>query len=232
MTETNPSPRRLVSARAPIPVRLADQPKAAGMVVPFLTLAHRDRSGPVWGKLDPARLQSTLLHKLCQICGDPLGERVVVYIRPSDYLRGIAVEPGMHPECGLYSRRVCPMLAGHVHRYNPHPREKFTRCDDAVCGCRYWIPADPDPRDGTREGQPAQAWYEAWLHVNDYVIVSDPGSENTAPVVGIELRPASRIRRLRKVRDAAPGSEDDQPIDVLAAIIATRAIFGAGGQLR
>ncbi|MEU2258451.1 hypothetical protein ABZ540_35395 [Nocardia xishanensis] len=232
MTDPNPAARPAVSARPPIPVRLAATPTAQGMVVPFITLAHRDRTRPVWGKLDPACLRETLHRKLCQICGDPLTDRVVLYIRPADYLRGIAVEPGTHPECGLYSKRACPMLAGRTHRYHPRPREQFALCDDPACGCRRWIPAEPDPRDGVREGQPAEAWYEAWLHLDDYKIVSDPGNDTVAPALGVELRPNDRIRKLRKVRDAAPGSERDQPIDLLAAIIATRALFGAGGELR
>ncbi|MET8779085.1 hypothetical protein ABZV58_29125 [Nocardia sp. NPDC004654] len=110
MTDPKPAARETVPARAAIPIRLAAAPSAHGMVVPFVTLAHRDRTRPVWGKLDPTRLRDTLYRKLCQICGDPLTDRVVLYIRPSDYLRGIAVEPGLHPECGLYSKQACPML--------------------------------------------------------------------------------------------------------------------------
>ncbi|MEV0027831.1 hypothetical protein [Nocardia sp. NPDC050793] len=161
-------PRPPGSTRVPVLVRLSNKPTAAGMVVPFVTLAHRDRSRPVWGKLDHTRLQKILWHKLCQICGDPLTERVVLYIRPSDYLRGLTPEPGMHPECGWYSTRACPMLAGAVHRYNPHPPESFGPCEDPECGCRRWVVPEPDPRDGTREGKPAEAWYEAWLYLRDY----------------------------------------------------------------
>ncbi|MFF0533584.1 hypothetical protein ACFYT3_35110 [Nocardia amikacinitolerans] len=109
--------------------------------------------------------------------------------------------------------------------------DKFTRCDDPACGCRYWTPAEPGPRDGRREGQPAEAWYKAWLHLRDYVIVTDPGNDTVAPAVAIDLRPSTRILRLRKVRDAAPGSEESQPVDLLAAFIAIRAFFGAGDEL-
>ncbi|WP_435591877.1 hypothetical protein [Nocardia sp. bgisy118] len=229
MTDPKRAARQPVPARALIPHRLAAAPSAHGMVVPFVTLAHRDRTRPVWGKLDPNRLRETLHRKLCQICGDPLTDRVVLYIRPSDYLRGLTPEPGVHPECGLYSKQACPMLAGRVDRYNPHPPEQLTRCDDPVCDCRRWMAPEPDPRDGRREGQPAEAWYEAWLHLRDYVIVTDPGNDTAAPAVGVDLRPSSRIRRLRKVRDAAPGSEDSQPVDLLAALIAIRVFFGVGG---
>ncbi|MEU7764988.1 hypothetical protein AB0B25_07675 [Nocardia sp. NPDC049190] len=208
-----------------MPIPLSQAPLAQGMVVPHITLAHRDRSRPVWGKIDPTRLLDTFQRKLCQICGQRLGDRVLLYIRPSDYLRGLAVEPGVHPACGYYSRRVCPMLAGRVHRYNPNPSDRFTRCDDPSCGCVRWVPADPDPREAPRSGKPADAWYEAWLDLDDYRIVSDPGNERTPAAVGVNLRDA-RLLKLRKVRDAAPGSDHQQPVDLLAGIIAVRKIFG------
>src|SRR5690606_28765449 len=122
MTDPNTPAHR--TDRTPIPIRLVGAPTAQGMVVPFVTLAHRDRSRPVWGKLDPTRLREVLQHKLCQICGEPLTDPVVLYLRPADYLRGIAVEPGLHPECGLYSRQVCPMLVS----------RQFTKSEATVSG--------------------------------------------------------------------------------------------------
>jgi len=211
--------------RIPIPIRLVGTPTTQGMVVPFVTLAHRDRSRPVWGKLDPTRLREVLQHRLCQICGQPLTDPVVLYLRPADYLRGIAVEPGLHPECGLYSRQVCPMLSGAVDRYNPHPT--YHRCTDPTCTCARWVEPEPAPGEAVRDGQPAEAWYEAWMALGDYAIVSEPGTENTAPATGVDLRPSSRIRRLRRIREAAPGAH---PLDLLAALIATRALFTSAGE--
>jgi hypothetical protein len=181
MTDPTPPPRASEFDRPPMLARLAGAPTAQGLVVPHITLAHRDRSRPVWRKLDPAILLETLRYRLCQICGQRLHDRVVLYLRPSDYLRGIAVEPGVHPECGYYSRRACPMLAGRVDRYNPTPHDRFTRCHDPACGCARWTVADRDPREAPREGQPAETWYEAWIPLADYVIVSDPGNDTTHP---------------------------------------------------
>ncbi|MGY2031477.1 hypothetical protein ACW9HR_26510 [Nocardia gipuzkoensis] len=106
--------------------------------MPHIILAHRDRTRPVWGKLDQRRLRDTLWRKLCQVCGQALDGRVVLYIRPADHLRGIAPEPGVHPECGHYSRHACPMLSGRQTRYNPHPPETFTRCEDPDCARHRW----------------------------------------------------------------------------------------------
>ncbi|WP_194817999.1 cell envelope biogenesis protein OmpA [Nocardia sp. XZ_19_385] len=196
------------------------------MVVPFITLAHTDRTRPIWGKLDPARVQPAFEDKLCQICGERLSDPFVVYIRPDDFQRGLAVEAGLHPECGLYSKQACPMLVGAMARYNPNPLKHFRHCADPACGCGRWSVPEPDPREGDREGTPADTWYEAWISLADYRIVNDPGNERYAPAVGISLRPPTRIRRLRKIRDAAPNTEIDQPADLLAAVNAVRKLFG------
>ncbi|MFQ6331675.1 hypothetical protein ACLMAL_36905 [Nocardia sp. CWNU-33] len=118
------------------------------------------------------------------------------------------------------------MLAGRSHRYNPNPAERFSRCDDPACRCAVWAVPDRDPREPARKGQPAEAWYEAWIPLSDYTIVSDPGDDTTPPVIGVDLHNA-RLLKVRKVRDAAPST--DQPIDLLAALIAGRRLFGGGG---
>ncbi|WP_416566137.1 hypothetical protein [Nocardia testacea] len=197
------------------------------MVVPYVTVAHCDRSRPVWGQLDRARLLTALLDRLCQICGGPLEDPVVLYLRPADYLRGIAVEPATHRECGTYSTAVCPMLAGRTHRYNPVARDRITRCDDPACGCRYWSRSEPDPGETPRDGQPAEAWYEIEIGLADYRLVDDPGTDRTPAGVGIDLRHPT-FRRIRRVRDAAPGTADRQPADLLATLVALRTLFGDG----
>ncbi|WP_157125009.1 hypothetical protein, partial [Nocardia pseudovaccinii] len=208
-------------------------PTSHGLVVPYITLAHRDRSQPVWGALDPVRRLHALTRKLCQVCGEtlqiygePFGDRVVLYLRPSDYLRGIAVEPGVHQECGHYSQRACPTLHGRSTRYNPSSLgERLTRCDDLECGCARWTVTETPPTTPTREGQPAEAWYQAWLALSDYTIVSDPGNDNVAPALGVDIRNA-RLLKLRKIRDATPTNTGDRPMDLLATLITARGLLG------
>ncbi|MEV5835577.1 hypothetical protein [Nocardia sp. NPDC052112] len=230
----SPTPRRTRTlTQPPVPMRLMQAPIAHGLVVPFITLAHRDRSQPVWGALDPVRRLHAFIRKLCQVCGEPLqvygepfGDRVVLYLRPSDYLRGIAVEPGVHPECGRYSQRACPTLAGRSSRYNPASLgERLTRCADPDCGCTRWAVTEDPAEKPSREGQPAEAWYEAWLALSDYTVVSDPGDDTTAPAFGVDIRNASLLK-LRKIRDATLTDTGDRPMDLLAALIAARELFG------
>ena len=120
------------------------------------------------------------------------------------------------------------MLAGHTDHYNRHPSRR--PCGDPECTCRLWAPPNPEPGEGRREGQPAEAWYEAWIAIEDYTLIRAPSSEHSMPMFGVELRPASRLRKLRKIRDAAPTDTGDQPLDLLAAIIATRTLFTHDGQ--
>ncbi|MFE9322635.1 hypothetical protein ACFYOW_16825 [Nocardia sp. NPDC006982] len=111
-------------------------PTSHGLVVPYITLAHRDRSHPVWGALDPVRRLHALTRKLCQVCGQPLqiygepfGDRVVLYLRPSDYLRGIAVEPGVHQV--ISTPGAAPVLCdcARKDRRRPFfPRRSLARC--------------------------------------------------------------------------------------------------------
>lgn len=223
----NSSPSQPTDGPDSIPERLAAAPTAQGMVVPYVTVAHRDRSRPVWGQLDRTRLLTALADRLCQIRGDPLEDPAVLYLRPADYLRGIAVEPATHRDCGIYSTRACPMLAGRTHRYNPVTHDRLTRCDDPACDCRHWIRGEPDPGDTPREGQPAEAWYEVEIELADYRIITDPDTDRTPAGVGIDLRHPS-FRSIRRIRDAAPGTADRQPADLLATLVALKALFGDG----
>jgi hypothetical protein len=205
---------------------LAHAPLSQGLVVPHITLAHRDRTRPVWGKLDHLRLRETLSRRLCQVCGQPLEDLVVLYIRPADHLRGIAPEPGVHPECGHYSRQACPMLAGRQSRYNPHPPEKFTPCQDPDCPCRRWQANERDPREAPREGQPADAWYEIWIPLSEYTVAHDPGTDSAPPGIGINLRGVTLLK-IRKVRDAAVAADGPPlPIDLLPSYAAFAKLFG------
>lgn len=119
------------------------------------------------------------------------------------------------------------MLAGHVDRYNPVGNAPLNRCGDPLCRCRYWAP--PGNTTPGREGKPAEAWYEAWLRLDDYEVFNVPADESGPAATGIALRGVP-LRRLRKVRDPAPNSDDSQPIDLLAAHLAARKLWETLGR--
>ncbi|WP_280453832.1 hypothetical protein [Nocardia brasiliensis] len=219
MNEHDPAPAG--AGRTPIPDRLTGAPRSGGMVVPYITLTHRDRSRPVWGKMHAPTAGRVWRHKLCQICGQPLTDWVVIYLRPVDYRQGMALEPGMHPDCARYSAAACPVLAGRLDCYHPDPDRQLTACGDPDCGCRWWARVTDEPAH--RAGAPAEAWYEGWLPISDYTVVTDHGNATTPLRTGVDLRNV-RLRKLRRIRDAAPGADTSR--DLLADIIVVRLLFG------
>ncbi|WP_156910590.1 hypothetical protein [Nocardia mangyaensis] len=148
----------------------------------------------------------------------------MLMIRPSDYQRGVAVEPALHPECAWYSRRACVMLAGHVDRYNPCGGSPLNRCADPRCRCRFWTSTEDNDATQGREGKPAEAWYEAWIRFDDYRVFTVPADESGPAATGIALRRVPLLR-LRKVRDPAPDGRDTEWMDILAKIVAARKLW-------
>ncbi|WP_328715328.1 hypothetical protein [Nocardia salmonicida] len=218
-----PGTRPAAAERVPIPARLAHAPVSAGLVVPYITLAHRDRTRPIWGRIDAQRLGEVLHNKRCQVCGEPLDATLVLMIRP-DYVRGVAVEPGLHPECAFYSRRACVMLAGHVDRYNPSGGSPLNRCADPRCRCRFWASAEDNDATPGREGKPAEAWYEARIRFDDYRVFTVPADESGPAATGVALRGVPLLR-LRKVRDPAPDGGSAEWMEMLAKIVAARKLW-------
>ncbi|KZM69819.1 hypothetical protein [Nocardia terpenica] len=205
--------------RLPVLARLHHLPTAAGMTIPFVTRTHRDPHHPVWGAVDSVRHRAAFERGLCQVCGLPLEHRVVVFARPDDWLRGVALEPGLHPECAWYSSRVCPMLATRLYRYRSNASTAHYRhCDDPACHCRLWKPPDRDPRQASREGRPADAWYALWIARDHYTVVRHPGDERTPPHIGILLEGVP-VLAVRKIRDATEPT-DRTVLDALAAQMA------------
>ncbi|WP_280426797.1 hypothetical protein [Nocardia carnea] len=203
---------------------MAAAPLSNGLIVPYITLAHRGRTRPIWRHVDPVRFHAALWRRLCQICGQDLDERVALYIRPIDYLRGVAPEPGLHLECGRYVKQACPMLSGNTDRYNPTYKTHYALCTDDRCNCKAWAPHIRDPRESTRENAPAEAWYEAVIDRADYRVVEDPGNDTLPPVTGINLRDV-HLLRVRRIRTAAPTNNEPGPVDPLALLIASRELF-------
>ncbi|RBO79955.1 hypothetical protein [Nocardia puris] len=203
--------------RVPIPAALHDAPVSAGMVVPHITLAHTDRTRAVFGRLDAQRLAHTWARSLCQVCGKPLTDLVVLYIRPADYLRGLAPEPGVHPWCAAYSNRACPMLAGRMEHYLRVRRDHPGRCEDPACPCAQWASTEPDPREAVREGAPADPWYAVWIGLDDYTVIHDPGDDTTPPVTGIPLQ-YRMFRALRRISEGGPDFTGPDPLALLYAL--------------
>ncbi|MCM6774535.1 hypothetical protein NDR87_13630 [Nocardia sp. CDC159] len=216
-------PRKPYSTRAPIVARLHRLPTAQGLTVPFITRCHRGQRIPIWGSIDPGRMRVVWQLALCQVCAEPFDHRVVVMVRPGDWLRRIGPEAGLHPECAAYSIRACPMLASRMAHYRSTPAlARVVPCGDPLCLPCRWASHAAVAESDDRTGKPADAWYAVWLAASDYTVIDRPGDEHTPALTGVQLA-GVRPLAIRKVRDAAPGAEHaDRPnaLDVAAAALA------------
>ncbi|MGI5213316.1 hypothetical protein [Plantactinospora sp. CA-290183] len=146
-----------------IPVHLAGRPSSGGLVVPMITPATRDGLY-LFGKITDLVQYQCLIRSLCQVCGQRLGRRAVMFARESDLFYGCTAEPAACPPCAAYSRRACPMLAARRSRYraSEHP---------ALAG----IPLAADQL--LRQSAPAEPWYAVWIR--DYDVIEHPARPGT-----------------------------------------------------
>ncbi|MFI6909755.1 hypothetical protein ACIBKY_51430 [Nonomuraea sp. NPDC050394] len=151
----------------PIPRQLRHLPHWNGLLIPAITIRHRDNT-PILGEVDFDKVATFLRAGLCQLCGEPLGKptnTAVAMVRPADMMRGWINEPAQHRWCADYSRQSCPMLAGRLDRYRQTPRSA-RRCGDPLCLCDGWT---ADNVDGViRSGQAADPWYAVSFPASSY----------------------------------------------------------------
>ncbi|ONK13256.1 cell envelope biogenesis protein OmpA [Streptomyces sp. MP131-18] len=198
-----------------IPVRCAHRPTSGGLVVPAVSLVHNGHA--VFGNLDAARVREAFRHRLCQICAQPLTERLYVIVRPADEANGRSVEPALHPECLRYAHAQCPVLNGSATHYRDrsvlatHPA--FRPCGDPTCP--YPDKVKPGKDEAARRGQLVER-YEAWMiALEHYRLV--PGKDNPSAPAGIALDVP--VLRKRLLRQAALPPEAEALLGQLRALL-------------
>jgi ferredoxin len=93
-----------------MPLRIAALPcDRRGYPVP--RFVHWLDGVPDFRVLDPTFMAAAVRQRLCWICGQPLGRKMVFSIGPMCIVNGISAEPPSHRECAEYAARVCPFLA-------------------------------------------------------------------------------------------------------------------------
>jgi hypothetical protein len=104
----------------PLPPRMRGlQRDPRGFVIPYFVAwldEQQHEVEPPNGKpdfriLSPSRMAACKRHKLCWLCGQPMGVRKVFAIGPMCAATRTTMEPPGHYECALYSVRVCPFLS-------------------------------------------------------------------------------------------------------------------------
>lgn len=176
----------MTSTPPPVPAHLTDRPLVGGLVVPWITPVTADGIY-LFGNLAERSQQRCLRGHRCQICGEPLPDRAVLFARTSDLRLRCTSEPASCPPCGAYSATACPMLSGvrDTYRTSTHP---------ALAG----VPADP--HRALRQGAAAEAWFA--VHVQDYDVIRHPRWTDTLaaswqriPPLRIERVPVTGARR-------------------------------------
>jgi hypothetical protein len=176
-----------------------------GLVVPYITLRHRDGRAAL-GLVSGELVDECLRGRLCGVCGVPQApeDRMVFLMRGSDLRRGRTVEPGMCPPCAAYTQRACPMVSGFMSWYSKNVSPLATRrCGDELCACRAWAaPAGP----ASRLGAPAERWHALWAR--GYRLARDPDGRLAAGFDGV------RVLAVREV----PSPAGDRTIERLRAL--------------
>lgn len=182
----------------PIPVHLADFPTVGGLVVPYITLRHRNGTAAL-GLVDYSRMVHCFEEHRCGVCAEPVRDRMVFLMRSLDLIRARSAEPGLCPPCAAYTMAACPMIAGRMAHYRrSQPAFISRRCDDPECTCSQWA-STPEPQ---RYGHTAEQWFALWT--TEYRLVRGHGDRLEADFTGMQVL---RVREVRTYVGAAENAE-------------------------
>lgn len=184
----------------PIPAYLAQFPTVGGLVIPFITLQHRNGKAAL-GLVDASRVELCLREKRCSVCGSVIAGRMVFLMRPVDLGRKCSNEPALCPPCAAYTQAACPMITGHMARYQASVSPFATRtCGDPSCRCVLWAPPDATT---ARLGAAAEPWFALWTL--QYELIRDDADRPAASFAGLKVL---RIREIRPQPDAEPETSE------------------------
>lgn len=103
-----------LNADNPEPARLVARPHHGRFPIPFVTLVRAGR--PDFRVQDNRQRERCAYERLCQLCGQDLGERFVFVGWPGSIERRTFGEAPMHADCCDWAWAVCPFLAGGTYR--------------------------------------------------------------------------------------------------------------------
>lgn len=154
-----------------IPARLEHRPVRNGVALPWGNAALADGGVDFRSHHNAHWLESWQLG-LCQVCGQTLTHPAVLLCGETALKHLLFNEPPAHPECAVYTSRVCPMVAGQRTHYADRPLvssgPRGKTCPLPGCGCGGWM-AHPDT---TQAGRPAPSWFA--VYVRTYRLAVDP----------------------------------------------------------
>lgn len=81
---------------------------------------------PDFRVVDPVHIQGCVTRKLCWICGQPLGSKMLFVVGPMCCVNRLSAEPPCHVDCATFAALNCPFLARPLAKRNdrtPMPGE-------------------------------------------------------------------------------------------------------------
>ena len=179
----------------PIPARCEGLPTIGGLVAPWGNV-HLADGGVDFRALHTARHVQCWRQRLCQVCAQRLTQPTVLFGGPQELRQLLFTEPGLHPECAVYTSWACPMVAGHQERFADRAPvsagKRGQRCYEPGCDCGGWV---HEGSRANRAGQEAHPWYA--VYVNSYNLALYPDRS----VLGAHVHPD----QVRAVRVVCPG---------------------------
>lgn len=169
----------------PIPASCANRPTTGGRVVPYVSVVLAG-GRPVLGSVHRSKAMRCIVGRRCQICGQALGDPIVVLVSDSNLTRRYSPEAALCPPCAAYSQTACPVMAGEVSVYREVDRHAGAACPDPGCECGGWV--DADPGSPSTRGQVIGAWWAVWLRDYSVAINDDQIVHGLAWTAGNELR--------------------------------------------
>lgn len=110
----------------PIPNRMNRLPRtAAGLPIPYFVAWINGKHD--FRVADGAKMPKAIKHRLCWICGQPMGRNMAFVVGPMCVVNRISSEPPSHMECAEYAVRACPFLTRPrmVRREGGLPDDRF-----------------------------------------------------------------------------------------------------------
>jgi hypothetical protein len=183
----------------PIPVHLAQLPTVGGLVVPYITLRHRNGAAAL-GLVDYSRMVRCFEGHRCGVCAETVSNRMVFLMRSLDLIRSRSAEPGLCPPCAAYTMMACPMVASRMAHYRrSQPTFMSRQCGDPECSCSQWT-STPEPQ---RYGHAAEQWFALWT--TEYRLTRGTHGRLEADFTGM------RVLRVREVRTHIGAPEEAEP---------------------
>ena len=93
----------------PLPSRMMRLPRtAAGLPIPYFVATVNGK--PDFRVADADKMPKAIKHRICWLCGQPMGRFMCFVVGPMCVVNRISSEPPNHLDCAEYAVQACPFL--------------------------------------------------------------------------------------------------------------------------